>query len=76
MRFNAKIVGRDFGFSIRNTRQSKHGTGGLMMIQWCEDCKHDFATDNYSDEYCAKCLNKSKPSEIPVGYEQIEKQKD
>lgn len=39
------------------------------MIQWCEDCKHDFATDNYSDEYCTKCLNKSKPSERPVGYE-------
>lgn len=46
------------------------------MIQWCEDCKYDFATDNYSDEYCTKCLNKSKPGERPVGYKSDDEEEE
>ena len=40
------------------------------MIQWCEDCKYSFETDNYDCMYCQKCLECSKPGKKPAGYKQ------
>lgn len=40
------------------------------MIQWCEDCKYNFTTDNYQDERCGKCIDESEVGEMPVMYEQ------
>jgi len=40
------------------------------MIQWCEDCKHNYNHyDDWHNDYCDKCIEESKPGEIPTKYE-------
>ena len=46
------------------------------MIQWCEDCRHDYAHDDWDAEYCQKCLDESKPGKMPIGYEQEEQENE
>lgn len=48
--------------------------GGSVMIQWCQDCKHDYGFDDWQAEYCDACLENSDAGQKPIGYEQIEQE--
>ena len=39
------------------------------MIQWCMDCKYDYGQPTEDLNWCTKCLNSSRPGEVPWGYE-------
>jgi len=44
------------------------------MIQWCQDCKHDYGFDGWQAGYCDACLENSEPGTKPIGYEQVEQE--
>ena len=51
-------------------KQEGEETGGRVMIQWCEDCKHNYNhNDDWPNDLCEKCIEESEPCEIPTKYE-------
>lgn len=50
------------------------------MIQWCDDCTHNYydlaevTEERY--EFCMKCMTESKPGQMPIRYEQYEERRE